>query len=282
MAIGVYSCRTLNENWFEDRCQPPGSLTAIGPSQKKQARPYETDLAYIGERYDVLARVSRVPPRPTFALPDDGFNEKSKTSLVDFADPRTRGEWGKGRAYAPPLVNTENAPVRPPETRELPGTRSGFGGHLPRHEENHDQRFFNTTSGDFYGEGVRTKGPFVCPSTLRAAGTTTEEAEARTQGLRVGVLCGEAFNDSNNQGINTRTQRSWLYSPDASLRNIHLGGTRPRISTNDNELSLPLGEGAMSKIRADLKERQGRLFRTATHITKSSMSKSGIAIFADD
>lgn len=285
MAVGVYSLRTLNDNWFEDRYQPEGSLSITGALQKKTARPYETDLAYIGERYDVLARVSRVPPRPSYALPEDGFNEKSKTSLIGFADPRSRPEYGKGKATAPSMITTENAPVCPPEKRELPGPRSGFGAHIHRHEDNHDQRLFNTTHGDFYGEvnvGSRTRTQRSDPAESRAAGVSTEHEEARTQGLRVGILCGEAFSDTNNPGSDTRTQRTWLYQPDASLRNLHYGGTRPNIPAKDSELSLPLGEGSMSKIRADLKERKGRLFRTATTITKGKGSRPGISIFQDE
>jgi len=192
MATGVYNLKTLNDNWFEDRCQPPGSLSATAAGNKIN-RPYETDLAYIGERYDVLSRIARFPTRASYALPEDGFNEKEKTSLVDFADPRSRNDWGKGKAIAPTMITTENAPVDPnKEKRELPGTRSGFGAHIHRHDEGHDRRWFNTTSGDFYGEGSRQKMERPCASTLHPAGLDTEHEEARVQGVKVGVLWGEA------------------------------------------------------------------------------------------
>ena len=44
--------------------------------------------------------------------------------------------------------------------------------------------------------------------------------------MKVGVLCGEAYNDSSQPGSNTRTQRAWLYEPDAALSNIHYGGKK--------------------------------------------------------
>lgn len=287
MATGLFNMRTLNDNWFEDRFQPEGGLSATANLHRKTPRKYETDLAYIGERYDVLGRVSRLPARTSYAIPDDGFDEKGTTCLVDFADPRGRTDWGKGKALAPTTITTENAPVCPPETRELPGERSGFGAHLHRHGEQHGKSYFHTSMGEFYGysEGSRLATPRQCPAALEAAGVSAKDEEARVQGMRVGLLCGEAFSDSNNPACNTRMQRSWLYEPDPALRNIQHGGTRPALSKLDSELSLPIHEGAMSKVRADLQARKGRLYRTATDITKSKGHRShrtGVSIFKDE
>lgn len=283
MAVGVYGLSTLQDNWLEDRFAPKGSLNVTSQLHRKAARAVETDLAYIGDRYDVLARISRMPFRESYAIPDDGFCERVRTSSVDFANPRERPEFSGGRATAPALITTANAPVRPPETRELPGPQSGFGASLPRHEGVHDRRFWNTTRGDFFGEGIRSKLPKMDPADpdLRSAGVSTEHEEARQQGLRVGKLCGEAYNETDNPAANSRTQRSWLYEPDASLRNIHLGGKRTYVPPKDNECSLPIGEGSMSKVRADLKARNGRLYHTATFITKGKGHRSGISIFED-
>jgi len=282
MATGVYSLKTLNDNWFEDRGQPAGTLAATGPLHESTARAYETDLAYIGERYDVLARISRVPNRPSYATPDDGFREKGTTHLGDFSDPKTRAGFTTKKSSAPRMIHTGNAPVMPPEQRELPGPQEGFGCALKRHESNHEQRFWATANGDFFGgEHSRKPRPRMEPSAGEHSGVSTEYEEKRPQGLRVGKLCGETFNESNDPSLNTRTQRAWLYQSDAALQNIHLGGTRPAAPTVDNHLSLPLGEGAMAKVRADLKERKGRLFRTATHITKGAGQRSGVSIFND-
>lgn len=282
MATGVYNLKVLNDNWFEDRCQPAGSLSATTGLDRKYARPQESDLAYIGERFDVLARISRLPTRPSYALPLDGFNEQGTTNLGDFKDPRSRNDWGKGKAIAPSMITTANAPVCPPETRELPGPRSGFGAHINRHPDNHDQRFFSTTHGEFYGEGSRKKEKRDAAEIPHSAGVSTEMAEGRAHGMKVGILCGEAYNDSNNPGSNTRTQRSWLYEPDAALQNIHYGGKKPPVPSKDSELSIPIGEGAMAKVRADLKARQGRLYRVATQITKGNHHRPGVSIFQDD
>jgi len=285
MATGVFNKNVLNDNWFEDRLAPEGSLDVTSGLTRKTARPPETDLAYVGERYDVLARISRIPARPSFALPDDGFNETVRSSAIDFADPRTRKEVKGGKAEAPKLINTLNAPVLPPEKRALDGPERGFGSALPQHPANHEQRLWSTSVGEFFGESLsRLKPARLDPGhpELQAAGMSTEHEEARIQGLKVGVLCGENFNNSADPGLNSRTQRSWLYQPDASLRHIEeFGGLKRNLPPSDNELSLPLGNGAMSKVRADLKERQGRLFRTATYITKGKGQRGGISIFQD-
>ncbi|CAJ1375264.1 unnamed protein product [Effrenium voratum] len=180
------------------------------------------------------------------------------------------------------MITTANAPVCPPEVRELPGPRSGFGAHIHRHPDNHDKRFFNTTHGEFYGEGSRQKVTRDAYSIPHAAGLSAEHTEGRVNGMKVGMLCGEAYNDSSNPGSNTRTQRSWLYQGDPALKNLHHAGKKPSLPSFDTELSLPLGEGAMSKVRADLKARQGRLYRVATHITKGNHKRPGISIFQDD
>lgn len=276
----VYSHKTLNDNWLEDRLQLDGALNA-GNFHKRSSRPYETDLAYIGDRYDVLSRISRMPSRPTYAMPEDGFDEKVTTHLADFTDPKTHPMFSSKKLSAPSLINTANAPVCPPEKRPLPGPPSGFGAAISRHPKNHDQRFWNTTYGDFFGEGSRKAEERREPSGHRFAGVSTEHEEGRVQGMKCGKLCGESHFESNDPSRDTATQRAWLPHPDPALTNIHLGGIQRESSKEDNHLSLPLGGGAMRKIRADLKERQGRLFRTGTHITKGA-SRSGIAIFQDD
>eukprot|EP00927_Polykrikos_kofoidii_P076060 TRINITY_DN7276_c0_g1_i1.p1 TRINITY_DN7276_c0_g1~~TRINITY_DN7276_c0_g1_i1.p1 ORF type:complete len:314 (+),score=26.61 TRINITY_DN7276_c0_g1_i1:89-943(+) len=281
-AVGTYTQRTLNDGWFEDRQQPPGALTATGSFDQRQARAYETDIAYIGERYDVLSRIARMPPRESFATPNDGFNEWNKTSQVDYAHPRTRKEFVAKPPEKPHLITTESVPeVSLEERRPLPGSKRGFGAVLNRHEENHDMRFWNTTQGDFFGEGTRRFPRRPEPNDMHFAGVTTADAERRVQGVQVGVLTGEKFVESRDPASDSRTQRAWLYHPDPSLANVHLGGTKPRPSPVDNALSLPMGEGAMSKVRADMQERKGRLYRTATHITKGLGEKTGVNIFQD-
>ena len=53
--------------------------------------------------------------------------------IYDVRVDRSRNDWGKGKALAPTMITTANAPVCPPETRELSGPRSGFGAHINRH-----------------------------------------------------------------------------------------------------------------------------------------------------
>lgn len=45
-------------------------------------------------------------------------------------------------------------------------------------QDNHDQRFWSTTHGDFYGEGSRKKEKQDAASVPHSAGISTEMAEA--------------------------------------------------------------------------------------------------------
>jgi len=279
----VYSIKTLNDNWCEDRCQPQDGIQAAnGDPSKKAARPYESDIAYVGERYDVLTRIARVPQRISYATPDDGFRENTRTSSVDFQDPRNHKEFV---AKPPPkarMLTSESIPeVCSEERRPLPGNARGFGAVLNRHDQNHGIRHWSTTNGECFGIGQRKlRGSRSDPSILTPAGLTTEHEENRMPGMKVGILCGEEFRDTGVPSNDTRTQRAWIY--DASLTNIHHGGTKPKVRGPDNELSVKIGDGAMSKIRGDLAERRGRLYKQATNITKGRDKRPGVAIFRDD
>lgn len=282
MAVGIYGMKTLNDNWAEDRVQPPGSLTVTGDLDQRRARKLETDLAYIGERYDVLGRISRIPLRPSYATPDDGFRETISTNRNDLREPKSYPTFARRQLSAPALINTANAPVCPPEKRELDGPLTGFGASLQRHQPNFDQRFWNTTHGDNFGEGSRKRLVKLCPTTKHPSGVSSEADQKRVTGMQCGALCGEFFRETSDPARDTRTQRAWIAGSDAALRNVHMGGKKPQAPRLDNELSLPLGEGAMVKVRQDLQDRQGRLSRVATCITKGAHLKAGMSLFQDD
>lgn len=258
MATGIYSMRTLQDNWVEDRLQPEGSLTVTGDLESRVPRRYETDLAYIGDRYDVLSRIARIPHKTSWAIPNDGFHEYGTTNGYLMTDPCRHPEFG--------------GPSRPKKKGEDEWQPNADGA----------KRLWNTTHGDFYGEGSRIKPTRPCPAGLNPSGTTTEAEENRVTGMKCGLLCGENFLDSGDPPRDTRAQRSWIPGSDAALRNIHLGGVKQRVPDFDNHLSLPLGKGCMGKIREDLKNRKGRLCRIATCITKGAQSQTGMSLFQDD
>jgi hypothetical protein len=278
----AYSTKTLNDNWFEDRCQAPGSQSAIGDlSTPKVIRKYETDIAYIGERFDILTRIARIPFNPSYATPDDGFRERDRTSSVDFADPNSHKEFVRNPPGKATIITNDSIPeVCHEERRPIPGAARGFGSVLDRHDHHHGERFWSTSSGDAFG-GRPLKPTRSCPSLLKASGVSTAHEETRMPGMKVGLLCGEEFRNRGIPSSDTNTQRAWVQ--DASLKNIHHGGTKKRVKgTLDNALSLPLGDGAMSAIRLDLANRQGKLFKVATNITKGRDKRPGVAIFKDD
>lgn len=281
-----FSMKTLNDNWFEDRHQPKGSLTGTGDI-KGTPRPYEQDIASFGDRPGILARIARVPPKESFALPDCGFKDNFGTATADFAPPRSRKEFIAKPPDKPQFITAETIPeVCYEERRPVPGNIRGFGAVLNRHDEADGKRTWSTTSEATYGTplvSARLKAERIDPGTLgRAAGVGTEDEEERVIGMKVGKLTGEDFRDCGEPSCDTRTQRAWLYNCDPSLTNIEYGGNRPQVARTDNELSIPLGEGAMKKVRDDIKGRKGMLYRTATLITKGAGERSGMAVFQDD
>lgn len=282
MATGVYGLQTLNDNWFEDRLQPAGSLSVTSNIHGRVARKYETDIANVGARYDVLSRISRLPARDSFGVPDDGFDEKHSTHIADFAHPKSRKDFVSKPPDKPTMITSESVPeVSFEGRRPVPGNQSGFGAVIKRHDKTHGQRHWNTTHGDFYGGGSRVPNLRTDPVDKPFAGVSTAADEVRTQGLKTGCLAGENFRESSDPASDTRTQRAWMYGSDPALRNIAYGGSKPALPREDNELSLPLGDGAMSKVRADLAARKGRLFRVATTITKGLGQREGIHKFQD-
>jgi len=167
------------------------------------------------------------------------------------------------------------------ERRPILGTTRGFGSVLDRHDDNHGIRHWNTSSQDAFGIGERKlRGSRSDPAILLPCGLSSKHVDERCAGMKVGVLCGEEFRNTGNPSNDTMVQRAWVQ--DASLRNIHHGGTKPRVRGQDNFLSVPIGDGAMSKIRQSLEDRQGKLFKVATNITKGRDKRPGVAIFKDD
>ena len=76
MMAGVYSNKTLNDNWFEDRVQPEERQRVSGGSKPRprHLRAVEQDLiGIVGNRAEQLTRMERYVWPPSYATPDDGF-----------------------------------------------------------------------------------------------------------------------------------------------------------------------------------------------------------------
>jgi hypothetical protein len=277
-----YSLQTLNGNWFEDRLQPPGCNLAT--TSKKVSRPIESEIANISDRYDVLQRISRNVPRESYATPDDGFRETTPLKATDYAHPMSRKEVVRNPPEKPRFITTETVPeVCYEERRPIPGNTRGFGAVLNRHEENHDQRFWNTTTGDVFGKGDTRPRPRLESSGMRAAGTSVHQVTVKVGGLKTGKLCGEDYREGEDPAADTRIQRSWLYSQDPSIKHIGSAGKKPALPAADNELSLPIGEMLRNskKLQED-RERRGLLFRTGTDITQGRGYRYGMSVFQDE
>lgn len=281
-----YSMMSLNDNWFEDRLQPEGASKGCGDINGKTSRRIENDLAYIGERFDVLTRIARVPQKISFAQPDDGFNEKATLNRTDFADPLSRKEFVRNPPAKPAMLNSTTIPEVCYEARRpIPGKKNGFGSVLQRHDANHEQRFWNTTHEDNYGPcpaGARTRTLRRSASdTLMASGVSVLDAAHRAEGMKVGVLTGENYNPVADPSSSTHVQRAWQYQQDPALKNIAMGGKKPPPPAFDNEASIPIGEGQHAKNQAKLDARGGKLYKVATTITKGNGKRYGINIFED-
>lgn len=277
-----YTMSTLNDNWFEDRLQPEGAGKL---SQVKVIRKVETEIAYIGERFDTLSRIGRTKQMPSFAIPDDGYNERTTLNSLDFAHPKSRKEVVEKKPPEPNFISTETIPeVCYEERRPVIGPQRGFGAVLDRHPENFEQRHWETTSGVTYGYGQIRKGKRTDPCSIpHGAGVTVEMIANKKEGVMTGELCGENFKPDADPSQDTKVQRAWLYSADPALSNMQysksVGKSVPLV---DNEMSLPLGEGAQKKIMEQLKQRDGMLYRNSTNITKGRGHHYGVSIFQDD
>jgi len=291
-AAYIYSLRTLNDNWFEDRLQPEGGTSASGPIDAKFLRKVETEIAYVGERYDVLTRIARCRNKASYASPDDGFRERDSTTMVNYSDPRKNQEFVKNPPAKPAFITTETIPeVCYEERRPVPGKTKGFGAVLDRWGPNHEQRFWNTTHEETYGPspaGSRTSyfakkltSSRSDPCLLKAAGVTVLEQANRPEGMKVGVLCGENYKPGLDPSADTLIQRAWQYQQDPAMKNIAYGGKKDALLPYDNETSLPLGAGAHAGIQAGLDARGGKLFRSSTVITKGKGHHYGESIFQD-
>jgi hypothetical protein len=279
-----YSKKTLLANWVEDR-QKPGDVERDF-RELRFIRPYETDVANLEQKFSVLERIARCPNHNSWGtIADYGDREGQSSNLADFANP---GPFKKS-ASVPVFITSETVPEcdadgnrRPlPHVRKSSVPRTGYTAKLQRHPKDIDKRFYASASRDAFGYPAPKRG--VPAHTMRPAGVGVLDVADRTEGLQVGVLAGELYKPDADPAYNTLVQRSWLYEPDASLRNVDkYGGRKPPPSLIDNEMSLPLGEGGHRAMDTNLKSRGGRLPRVSTSITTGKEKKFGINIFQDD
>jgi hypothetical protein len=283
-----YSRKTLLANWVEDR-QKPGDVERDFPNLRF-IRKYETDVANVEQKFSVLERISRCPNHNSWGtIADYGDRETGSSNLEDFAHPDSRKDFVRKSASVPVFITTETVPEldaegnrRPiPAVRKSSVPRTGYTATLQRHPKDIDKRFYASSMRDAFGYPAPVKG--TANWKMRSAGIGVLDTADRAEGLAVGVLASEEYKPNADPAYNTLVQRSWLYEPDASLRNVDkYGGRKPPPSLIDNEMSLPLGEGGHRRMDTEIKSRGGRLPRISTSITTGKEKKFGINIFQDD
>merc|ERR1719487_1739891 len=114
-----------------------------------------------------------------------------------YQHPRSRKEVVNNPSPKPVFITTETIPEVCYESRRpVPGKNKGFGAVLNRHEENHEQRHWNTTMEDTFGpspEGARRPKPVLQAHTMKPSGVSVTEKAVRAEGVLVGQLCGEDY-----------------------------------------------------------------------------------------
>lgn len=148
------------------------------------------------------------------------------------------------------MINKYNIAELSLVDRPVGGTKSGFGAVLNRHGDNHDQRHFNTTNKDFYGEAAKlsaaeTQKGFQKTFNQEAGGNARPFEE---QGVHmISNLTGEVYSKSFDPQEQTDVQRAWMYQQDPGVSAVNAGiGGRAIVPKIDNANSLPLATGVHS------------------------------------
>lgn len=155
---------------------------------------------------------------------------------------------------------------------------------LPRHQADHDKRYFDTTYSQVHNGGAppsldkRTEEkmqPYITTQAqyhtgapheeLKVAGSNVKDVYLQLKGKpNPNTLCGEQFKIADDPQCNTKIQRSWMYTSDPAIRAKESYPLPNQILEKDNENSLPIGEGdyfrrsaqhnpgAYRKIRSDV------------------------------
>lgn len=131
-------------------------------------------------------------------------------------------------------------------SRPIGGTQTGFGAVINRYPQNHDQRFFDTTNGDFLGKPGPKTDTQADPSQLSLAGGQHRPFDKQSVKL-ISNLVGEVYSKKFDPQEQTDVQRAWLYNEDPGVKAVNEGvAGKTQIQPWDNALSLPLGEGTWS------------------------------------
>mmetsp|Transcript_12980 Transcript_12980/g.29311 ORF Transcript_12980/g.29311 Transcript_12980/m.29311 type:complete len:208 (+) Transcript_12980:315-938(+) len=206
-------------------------------------------------------------------------------AALDYRNPKTRRNWVADPPQLPKFMNTETVPeICHDDRRPVRGEHRGFGAVLDRHPSNYGRRYYNTTYRDNYGRGMRKRVmESRDPVDMAESGISVMRVAERPQGIACSALVGETFKPDSDPADNTFVQRSWMYTADPALTALtrRAKSARPSVPTKNNELSLPLGEGAHKAMMSQT-PRGTKSFRVTTEITVGRGSRYGVSIWADD
>ncbi|CAD7941562.1 unnamed protein product [Amoebophrya sp. A120] len=263
-----YGVKTLTDNWYEDRLAPPEA------DVQKFIRPDD----------DVKAgRQIRYKKPASFGTPNDGFGRVvcSRTH-EDYPDPRTVPEFTFTGLDHPQFITSETiAEVCYEDRRPLHQTGKGCFATIDKHPKGIYDRAWGTAERDARESAVLHAGLTKEMMVARTA-RLKETTPAGVSSIKPGRATSTNLVGENPELTDIPTQRSWMNQEDPGLREYSkTGGKGPELPAKDNELSLPLGDGAQAKIMAELKARGGKLYRSSTCITTGGASKNRISIWDD-
>ena len=176
-------------------------------------------------------------------IPDDGFNEKATTNKVDLCDPSKRAV--KSRPILS-MIHKYNIAELSLVDRPVQGPATGFGSIVNMHPKDHNKVYAETSNGAHFGHrqplnAFEVKKKFSSHQLYQAGVSKARKWEE--QGVKCNSgLTGEVLVKGDPQE-STEVQRAWLPAKDAAVEAAKRGKVDQNPKT-DNELSLPLGEGA--------------------------------------
>lgn len=203
----IFSHRSLEGNWYEDRCQNnqgshvgvKGDLSFHEQYHVHLMRNQETDISlHNDEGLHPIPRRSRyahVDSRRTIA--DYGYRNTttSHMEMYEAADPV------KVPAGKQPQLNAHNFTEGCKDRSCAEKSESGFGSVVPHHEDTHENTYFQTT--------------------MRESFSKREPSSSPTAGFPVGCLTGD--NRTNNTGnFNRSSYISAFYDISSSTKRLDM------------------------------------------------------------
>jgi len=147
------------------------------------------------------------------------------------------------------LIRKENLTDLLRKPRDISGPIVGFGSKLPRHDRNHDARYFETTNKSFYGASYKQSGRNIVKKFLNTTQIPAGKEPLEKENAKRNVfLVAEVLRKNEDPQNDTEAQRTWINKADAGIEAVKAGRVPKGVPKYDNGMSLPLGEGCRAEM----------------------------------